>query len=210
MKKFLMPFILFICFVVFTVMVMFIDVQPVGPGGSNVGFATLNSAVYSLLGENHFCYYVTQALGLLAIAVAGAFAILGFIQLIKRRSLLKVDRCIIALGITYFVVIALYVIFENLAINYRPILTEEGLEASYPSTHTMLILTIFGTARFALPHLIKNEKKTNILGTVCVFIMIIAVVDRLLSGVHWCTDILGSLLISEALISCYSKAIQIK
>ena len=210
MKKFLMPFILTICFVVFTIMVVTIDVQPVGPAGSSVGFATLNSAVHNFFGEISLFYYLTQALGLLAIAVAGAFAVLGCVQLIKRKSLLKVDRCVIALGITYIVVIALYVLFEKLALNYRPVITDEGLEASYPSTHTMLILTIFGTARFALHRLLKdfkNQKLVRALEIACIIIMFITVIGRLICGVHWCTDILGSLLISTAIVSCYSKAI---
>lgn len=210
MKKYLMPFILTICFIVFTIMVVTIDVQPIGPEGSSVGFATLNNAVHNFFGEISLFYYLTQALGLLAIAVAGAFAVLGCVQLIKRKSLLKVDRCVIALGITYIVVIALYVLFEKLAINYRPVITDEGLEASYPSTHTMLILTIFGTARFALHRLLKdykNQKLVRALEIACIIIMFITVIGRLICGVHWCTDILGSLLISTAIVSCYSKAI---
>ena len=205
-----MPFILTICFIVFTIMVVTIDVQPIGPEGSSVGFATLNNAVHNFFGEISLFYYLTQALGLLAIAVAGAFAVLGCVQLIKRKSLLKVDRCVIALGITYIVVIALYVLFEKLAINYRPVITDEGLEASYPSTHTMLILTIFGTARFALHRLLKdykNQKLVRALEIACIIIMFITVIGRLICGVHWCTDILGSLLISTAIVSCYSKAI---
>lgn len=202
-----MPFILIICFIVFTIMVVTIDVQPVGPEGSSVGFATLNSAVHNFFGEIPFFYYITQALGLLAIALAGAFAVFGCVQLIKRKSLFKIDRCIIALGITYLIVIALYVLFEKLALNFRPVITDEGLEASYPSTHTMLILIIFGTARFALRRLLKNQKLERALEIACIIIMFITVIGRLICGVHWCTDILGSLLISTAIVSCYSKAI---
>lgn len=205
MKKFTMPVILTICFIIFTLMVKFIDVQPAGPEGSLIGFATINCAVHNFFGEISFFYKLTQLLGVLAIALAGAFAILGFIQLIKKRSLFKVDPCILALGITYAIVIVLYILFEKLAVNYRPVITDEGLEASYPSTHTMLILTIFGTARYAFRKLINNQKLEKTLEIICLFIMLITIIGRLICGVHWLTDIIGSLLISTAIISFYSK-----
>ena len=210
MKKFTLPAILALCFVVFTAMVTFIDVQPIGPENSLVGFATLNGAVHNFFGEIPFFYYLTQALGVLALAVAGAFAVTGLVQLITRHSLFKVDRCVIALGITYIVVIVLYVLFEKLEINFRPVITDEGLEASYPSTHTMLILSIFGTARYALRRLLQNKQLEKVLEIICIIIMILTVIGRLVCGVHWFTDILGSLLISTAIVSCYSKAIQIE
>ena len=207
MKKFYLPGILTICFVIFTVLLKFIDVQAIGPEGSLIGFATINGAVHAFFGEMPFWYKITQLLGVVAIAVAGAFAVIGFIQLIKRKSLIQVDRYILALGVVYIVVIILYVLFEKLAINYRPIISDEGLEASYPSTHTMLILTILGTARFAIRRLITNTKIEKILEIVLLCLMIITVVGRLICGVHWFTDIIGGILISSALVSFYRNAI---
>ena len=134
MKKYLAPAFWGLSFIIFTILVKVIDVQPVGAEGS--GFAGLNTAVFSLLGTNHFCYLATQLFGVLAILVAAVFAVLGFVQLLKRKSLLKVDREILMVGIVYVLVIILYILFEKLAINYRPVVLDEGLEASYPSTHT--------------------------------------------------------------------------
>lgn len=207
MKKYISPSILLFCFIVFTILVKFIDVQAIGPQSSLVGFATINAAVHVFLGEHHFWYILTQLLGVLAILVAGAFAVFGFVQLIKRKSFLKVDRSLIVLGIIYIAVIVLYVLFEKLAVNYRPVITDEGLEPSYPSTHTMLILTIFGTARYALKQYIKNEKLFFTLQILCLVIMILTIAGRLISGVHWFTDIIGGLLISASLISYYSRSI---
>ena len=207
MKKYISPSILLFCFIVFTFLVKFIDVQAIGPQSSLVGFATINAAVHGFLGEHHYWYILTQLLGVLAILVAGAFAVFGFVQLIKRKSFLKVDRSLIVLGIIYIAVIVLYVLFEKLAVNYRPVITDEGLEPSYPSTHTMLILTIFGTARYALKQYIKNEKLFFTLQILCLVIMILTIAGRLISGVHWFTDIIGGLLISASLISYYSRSI---
>lgn len=207
MKKYILPSIIMLCFIVFTVLVRFIDLQPVGPENSLIGFATINTAVNSFFGQHHLWYLLTQAFGLLAIGVAFAFACTGLVQLIKRKSLLKVDRCVLALGFVYIAVIILYVLFEKLAINVRPIITEEGLEPSYPSTHTMLILTILGTARYAVKKLIQNPKIVQILQILCLVIMILTVIGRLVCGVHWLTDIIGGLLISSSLVSFYSFSV---
>ena len=214
MKKYYLPSVLLLCFVVFTVLVKFIDVQPVGTKNSLIGFATLNLAVHNFFGEHHFWYTLTQLFGVLAIGVAAAFACVGLVQLIKRKSLVKVDRSVLALGFVYIAVIILYVLFEKIAINVRPVITnvrpvitEEGLEPSYPSTHTMLILTILGTARYAVKKLLQNPKIVQILQILCLVIMILTVIGRLICGVHWLTDIIGGLLISTSLVSFYSFSV---
>ena len=205
MKKYLAPAFWGLSFIIFTILVKVIDVQPVGAEGSLIGFAGLNTAVFSLLGTNHFCYLTTQLFGVLAILVAAVFAVLGFVQLLKRKSLLKVDREILMVGIVYALVIILYLLFEKLAINYRPLILDEGLEASYPSTHTMLILTILGTAIQLAGKYIKNPKAALAVKLVCILIMWLTVIFRLVSGVHWFTDIIGGVLISLSLISLYKS-----
>lgn len=207
MKKYVLPSILLICFVVFTILVRCIDVRPVGPENSLIGFSTVNTAVHNFFGEHHLWYQLTQVFGILAIGVAAAFACVGLVQLIQRKSLLKVDRSVLALGFVYVAVIILYVLFEKLAVNVRPVITDEGLEPSYPSTHTMLILTILGTARYAVKKLLKNPKIVLILQILCLVIMILTVIGRLICGVHWLTDIIGGLLISGALVGFYSFSV---
>lgn len=206
MKKYLMPAVLAVCFLIFTILVKCVDVQAVGPGATLVGFASLNVAVHNLFSGNAFCYMFTQILGLAAIGLAAIFAIIGIAQLIKRNTLMKVDRTILMLGVVYIAVILLYILFEKLAINFRPILGKDGLEASYPSTHTMLILTVFGTAHYALCNFIKNKSAAIAIRLICYAIMAAAAVCRLVSGVHWFTDIIGSILVSSALISFYHSA----
>ena len=208
MKKYLSPIFWGLCFILFTILVKVVDVQPLGAGGSLIGFASLNVSVNQLLGTNNFCYLITQLFGVLAILIAAVFAVMGFVQLIKRKSLFKVDYEILTAGIVYAVVIILYVLFEKLAINYRPIVLEEGLEASYPSTHTMLILTILGTAIPLAGRYIRNPKLALIIKLIYILIMWITVVCRLLSGVHWFTDIIGGILISLCLISLFKSLVR--
>ena len=207
MKKYLSPAFWGLCFIIFTLLVKLIDVQAAGAEASLIGFAGLNTAVFQLLGTNHFAYLATQLFGLLAILTAAVFAVFGFLQLIKRKSLLKVDREILMAGIVYVLVIILYILFEKLAINYRPVVLDEGLEASYPSTHTMLILTILGTAIPLAGKYIKNPKLAFAVKLICILIMWLTVIFRLISGVHWFTDIIGGVLISLCLIRLYKALI---
>ncbi len=203
MKKYLKSIFWAFSFIIFTILVKCFDVQPLGAEATPIGFAGLNTAVFKLLGTNELCYKITQAFGIVAILTAGFFAVLGLIQLIKKRSFLKVDRELLMAGIIYFIVIILYVLFEKLAINFRPIVLDEGLEASYPSTHTMLILTIMGTAIPLSSRYIKNSKLSIAVKITSIAIMWLTVIFRLLSGVHWFTDIIGGVLISLCLISLY-------
>ena len=199
MKRYLSTIFWGLCFIIFTVLVKFVDVQPVGAEGSLIGFANLNTAVYALLGQNDICYKISQKYCLFwAVYTAVYYAITGFLQLTKRKSLLKVDREILIIGCIYVIVVILYVLFEKLAINYRPIVLKEGLEPSYPSTHTMLILTLLGVSLSVEKKYYKRPLITNIIS---ITVMWTTVICRLLSGVHWFTDIIGGILISLCLIS---------
>jgi undecaprenyl-diphosphatase len=194
-------------FVFWTLLVSFVDVKAIGPQGSSVGFATLNGFVHESVGVNMQLYEITDWLGLVPIGVALGFAILGFVQLINRRSLLKVDRSILALGVFYIVVMAAYVFFEIVVINYRPILIDGYLEASYPSSTTMLVMCVMPTAAMQAKSRIKNKALRA-----CVIIAIIAfiafmVVGRLISGVHWISDIIGGALFSLGIVLMYKSFI---
>ena len=194
---------LVVVFVLWTVLVCFVDVRTIGPEGSSVGFATLNGFVHELTGVNWLLYTVTDWLGLVPIAVALGFAILGLVQLIKRKSLWKVDHSILALGVFYIVVMAAYVFFEVVVINYRPTLIDGYLEASYPSSTTMLVMCVMPTAAMQLNARIKNTVFRR-----CAIIAIVAftafmVIGRLISGVHWITDIIGGAMFSIGIVTTY-------
>ena len=190
-------------FALWTVLVRFVDVRAIGPNGSSVGFAGLNGFLHELTGVNWFFYTVTDWLGLVPIAVSLGFAILGLVQLIKRKSLWKVDYSILALGVFYAVVMAAYVFFEMVVINKRPTLIDGYLEASYPSSTTMLVMCVMPTAAMQLKVRIKNTVPRR-----CAIITVVAftafmVIGRLISGVHWITDIIGGALLSAGLVMMY-------
>ena len=192
-------------FVLWTVLVSFVDVRAIGPNGSSVGFAALNGYVHKFTGVNFHLYTITDWLGLVPIGVAFGFAVLGLAQWIKRKSLLKVDRSLLALGGFYMVVLAAYIFFEIVVINYRPTLIDGYLEASYPSSTTMLVMCVMPTAMMQLRARIKNDVfRRCVMISIAVFIVFM-VIGRLASGVHWLSDIIGGALISAGLVMIYAS-----
>ena len=190
-------------FVLWTVLICFVDVQAIGPEGSSVGFSTINGFIHELTGVNWFLYTVTDWLGLVPIGVAFGFAVLGLVQWIKRKSLLKVDRSILTLGGFYIVVMAVYILFEIVVINYRPTLINGHLEVSYPSSTTMLVMCVMPTAMMQLRARIKNDLfRRCVMFAIAVFIAFM-VIGRLVSGVHWISDIIGGVLLSAGPVMMY-------
>ena len=202
-KNFGIAAILLGAFVVWTAAVQLVDVQPIGPQGSTVGFATVNSWVHNLTGVHMSLYTVTDWLGLVPFSVAMGFALLGLIQWIKRKHLRQVDYSIIVLGGFYLLVMAAYVLFEVFVINYRPVLINGCLEASYPSSTTMLVLCVMPTTLMQLNARIKNQTLKRWVGFGITAFILFMVIGRLLSGVHWFTDIVGGALLSAGLVMLY-------
>ena len=184
-------------------MILFVDVQAVGPNGSKVGLAVFNTWFHQLTGVHMTLYTVTDWLGLVPIAVCLCFGCLGLCQLIKRRSLFKVDRDIMLLGGYYILVIFCYLIFEMIPINYRPILIDGFLEASYPSSTTLLVLSVMPTLAFQVNRRLKSTVIQKVSCILSALFSAFMVIGRLLSGVHWFTDIVGAVLLSAGLFYFY-------
>lgn len=210
-SSFIVTGLLFLLFVLFTVVISTVDVRPIGPEGSEVGLATLNELVFQRLGVRMIWYTITDRLGVVALLTAFCFAIIGLIQIVNKKSLLKVDIRIILLGIYYVIVIAAYVFFEIFIINYRPIILEEsvGLEASYPSSHTMLVICIMGSANVLFQQMIQNKMIRVMLNILSSSVIVVTAVGRMVSGVHWFTDIVGGMLLGITMIQLYASVLQL-
>ncbi len=204
---FALPASLLLVFVLYTLALTRIDVRPVGPQSSLVGFSTLNAWVHRLVGVHMTLYTVTDWLGLIAFFVALGFALLGLRQLIQRKHLLLVDHSILALGLFYVLVMASYLFFEVFVINSRPVLIHGVLEASYPSSTTMLVMCIMPTAMMQFHRRIPSKAVRIPVQLLCGGFTAFMVIGRLLSGVHWLSDIVGGILLSAALVSFYAAAI---
>lgn len=196
-------------FLLLIVLVRAVDVAAIGPAGTSVGLSHVNGPIHRALGYSALWYRVSEALGGLTLLVAAAFAVLGIFQLVRGRSLAKVDRELIALGGLYAAVAVLYIFFDKVAVNYRPVLMpgEASPEASFPSSHAMLVCTVMGSAmmladRYAPRRLVRP------LRIACGAVIAVTVAGRMISGVHWFTDILGGALISAALLLAFSAALR--
>ena len=190
-------------FALWTVLIRRVDVQAVGQNGTKVGFADFNVWFHQLTGVNMTLYTITDWLGLVPIFICLSFGGLGLVQLIKRRSLLRVDSDILLLGVYYVLVIVCYLIFEMIPINYRPVLIEGRLEASYPSSTTLLVLSVMPTLMCQTYRRVENSLIRKAVATFVIAFSMFMVFGRLISGVHWATDIIGSILLSAGLYMLY-------
>ena len=203
-SKLITVIVLLIIPVIFTVLVKFVDVKPIGPDNNMIGFSKINEFFRDKIGTHMFLYKVTQLLGYLALLVVGFWGLGGAMQLFKRRHLLKVDRELLGAGVLYIVVLGLYALFEVLAINVRPIIMAGDTlpEPSFPSSHTLLACVVFISSALLCETYVFDQRKLKIVKAIFYGLTIFMVLARFLSGVHWFTDILGGLLYSLALVYC--------
>lgn len=213
MKKvrndFIMAGVVLLISIIFTILVSTVDVQPSGISGTILGFSTINHSVFDSIGTNDAIYLATEILGYIFIIPAAFFAVLGIIQLITRKNFKKVDLHFYALLGLYIAVAATYVFFELVAVNYRPILIDGKAEASYPSSHTMLAITVLLSSFLMICRLVKNRTIKFVALGVTVVCSVAMAILRLYSGVHWATDIIGGILISVSLVLIFNAVLSL-
>ena len=190
-------------FVIWTIALMFVDVRAIGPQESIVGFATINRFIHNLTGVHMSLYTITDWLGLVPLCFIMGFGILGLCEWIKRKNLFKVDHSILTLGGFYIIVMTAYIFFETFVVNYRPILINGILEASYPSSTTMLVMCVMPTAIMQFNERIKSNGFKKCVNILIVAFIAYMVIGRLVSGVHWFSDIIGGALLSSGLVLMY-------
>ena len=213
-RNYILSIVLLIAAIVFTILVAKIDVKPIGPINpetgiqSEVGFSTINSLIAKKLQFNSTFYKISKYVGYLAFGFVAFYALIGLIELIKKKNLKEINKVIWALAIFYICVAIVYALFEVLTINYRPLVMKNELEASYPSSHTMLAICVCGSSLLASYSIVQNKKIRIILNIAAWGIMLVVVVSRLLSGVHWFTDIIGGILISSFMIQTFGNVVR--
>ncbi|MCR5457572.1 MAG: phosphatase PAP2 family protein [Clostridiales bacterium] len=199
----LIGLLLLAAFALWTFLVLNVDVQNVGPEGTKVGFSTFNVWFHQVTGAHMILYTITDWLGIVPIVICMCFGVLGFVQLVERRSFFKVDTDILLLGAYFILVVMCYLLFEMVHINYRPILIDGRLEASYPSSTTLLVLSVMPTMKIQICRRINNRVIKNVTTWFVVMFSLFMVIGRLVSGVHWATDIIGSVFLSFGLYALY-------
>jgi len=207
-KRWLFLGILFmVAFIIWTLLIQKVDIQPLGVNGTNIGFSKINCWFHQLTGVHMEIYYITDWLGFIPIFICMIFGGVGIVQLMKRKKLLKVDCDIIFVGIYYVIVMFCYLIFERRPINYRPLLIEGFMEASYPSSTTLLVLCVMPTLVEQVDRRLNGVILKVIIKVFVICFSVFMVFGRLISGVHWLTDIIGAIMLSFGLFCIYKASV---
>ena len=208
-KNLLIGSIFLAMFAIWTTLILTVDVQPLGQNGTSIGFATFNCWFHHFTGVNMAIYTITDWMGLVPVVICLIFAGIGLVQLIKRRSLFRVDADIMILGVYFVIVFLAYAIFEMIPINYRPILIEGSMEASYPSSTTLLVLSVMPVLIEQIQRRFSGIGVKRIITIAAIAFSVFMVTGRLISGVHWFTDIVGGVLLSAGLFKLYKSAVML-
>lgn len=196
----LISLILFILFCGFTLFVKFGPQAAIGPNGAIVGMPHLNQIGQGLFPVKWTLYVLTDWMGLIPILTGMIYGVVGLFQWISRKKITRVDPSILILGIFYVIVFLVYLFFETVTINHRPVLIDGILEKSYPSSTILLAICFLIPSISQSDRLLKKRGVRRIIKTMTITFMVVMVVGRLFSGVHWLSDIIGSGLISTALV----------
>ncbi len=188
---------LLVAFVAFTLIVAFVDVN------DGVGLSHLNHPIWQRCGKSEIWETITDWLGYLTILALLFCVGMQIWQWMRRKSLQKVDWNLIVLDIVCAGLVAVYVFFEFVVVNYRPMLENGVAKASYPSSHAMLFVTGLFLSIYQIWHYVKSKLWRIVLTVLISTVMVIGVVGRLLAGVHWFTDIFAGVLISGFLCCLY-------
>ena len=205
--KYILSAVLFALFILLAVLLKTVDVAPIGPEGTSIGLSHLNVMFRDMIGTNQDVYMLTKIAGIVTIGIVGIFAVMGLVQWIQRKNLFKIDRELLYLAGLYFAIFVFYVLFNKvIVINYRPVIMPGDLhpEPSFPSSHSLMGCVVMGSAFMLVKRYVERDAVDLILRAFCVINMLVLVLGRFLSGVHWFTDILGGILLGFALLLIYS------
>ena len=208
-KDLLPALILLAAFALWTILIQVVDVQPAGQNGTAIGFAAFNVWFHRITGVHMTLYTITDWLGLVPILICLCFGVLGLAQWVRRGSLRRVDTDLILLGVYYVIVIFCYLFFEMVPINYRPVLIGGVLEASYPSSTTLLVLSVMPAMKYQIDRRSESGLVRKVTTGFVLLFSAFMVFGRLISGVHWATDIVGSVLLSAGLFMLYRFAVSL-
>lgn len=190
-------------FIIWTILVKTVDVQYISNIGF-LGFYNLNISVNEKIQAMNVGLFdnVSDVLLFISLATIIPFAVVGVVQLIKNKSLKKVDPVLYIMLLGYVLMLAGYFIFEIMNVNASPVSTPEKIKPSYPSSHVLAFLSLSFIALTGLFHFVDLEKQFKIVFIVCFALAdVCMVVTRLLSGQHYLTDIIGGILLSASVIT---------
>lgn len=149
---------------------------------------------------------ITNIVLIIAFITIGIFAVLGIYQWIKRGSFEKIDKQIRWMPVPLFLVALTYLIFDKLwIVSVRP---NGSGEPSFPSTHALIVTTVFFIATIILPKYIKNKTARIILEILMVVGIGLTCTGRVLANLHWPLDVIGAIIFAYIYSEIYYQIIK--
>lgn len=146
-------------------------------------------------------YKISDIILLASIAAIVVFAILGLCQWVNRKSLKKVDKPLIAMFLPLIAISITYFVFDKFLIwNTRP---NGSGEPSFPSTHVMVVATIFLCIAIILPRYIRSKFAYILLDAMMLILLTLVCVGRVVSNMHWISDVIGGLIFAGIFATIY-------
>ena len=198
---FLIATTLTVFFVVFTLTLKLVDMQ--SDSSQFIGWASINIWWRDLIGVHFSWHIISHFIALISLLVLTGILIWQVITVFHRRKLSALTRNWWVFDITLLALGLSYLLFQIVAINYRPIQVDGAIEISYPSSHSLLITTTWLLIIFRLRREIQSQTWRRILIIVGWTLMLTGVIARLLCGYHWFTDIVGGVLLGTVFAAWY-------
>ena len=207
--SFAQPVIMLTVFLLFTLLVAMVDYKPIGPRGSEVGLAAVNGFLHSHFGYNDLFYVLSKLLGYICFLIPVINAGVAVRDICRKKSLFKIGPDVLSAFVVYVLMAFFYVLFNTVVLNSRPVLMDGQLEASYPSSHTLLGVTLCLTAALQLNFRDRNLERKVRNQRILIALGVLVVVTRFFSGVHWFTDIVGGVLLGLTMTALYVPLVRL-
>lgn len=192
----IIPSLILVAFIIWTILVKTVDVRYIN-GIGFLGFYQLNTDInFKIqLMDTKLFHVLSNILLYASMLTVLPFAILGVVELIKRKSLAKVDRILYILLGSYAAIVIFYFVFELVKINFSPLSTPEDLKPSYPSSHIFIFISLVGAGLIGFNHYKQN--KTLFIASFIEFglLIVLMAILRMFSGHHYFTDVIGGILL---------------
>lgn len=188
-----------ICGGLFLLLIVFLLTVDVGYAVPHapVGLSTVNGFVFEAIGENPEWEMVSFVLLIISVLLMCAQGLCIFIKMIRTRKLWEM----VAVGHAWLLALVFYILFEFCIVNYRPILEDGELAASFPSSHTLIAVVLFGVMAVWFAYLLPRSVKKYVIIALLGAAAFVSALARLMVGVHWLTDVLGGMLLGGVIVS---------
>lgn len=146
---------------------------------------------------------ITNIILISSFITLAVFAILGIYQWATRKSIKKVDREILWMPLPIILMAIVYFIFEFFPVATRP---NGSGESSFPSTHVMVVTTIFFMVTIIIPKYVKSTVAQIVLELIMVVLISLTCTGRILSDMHSLGDVIGAIFFAFVFSEIYYLA----